>query len=74
MVTVPLSRAVPGRGFWSWLEAIGMNTEFLAGVLVKWLVGEMDFALRSDSVAARCQVIQAMGGFCRTRTLPGGRF
>ncbi len=24
-------RAVPGQGFWSVLEAIGMNTEFLAG-------------------------------------------
>jgi ceramide glucosyltransferase len=61
VVTCPY-RAVPGRGFWSRLEAIGMNTEFLAGVLVKWLVGEMDFAL-GPTLAARRQVIQAMGGF-----------
>ncbi|MBK5293542.1 MAG: glycosyltransferase, partial [Acidobacteriia bacterium] len=27
-------RAVPGKGLWSTLEAIGMNTEFLAGILV----------------------------------------
>jgi ceramide glucosyltransferase len=61
VVTCPY-RAVPGQGFWSRLEAIGMNTEFLAGVLVKWLVGEMDFAL-GPTLAARREVIEAMGGF-----------
>jgi ceramide glucosyltransferase len=55
-------RAMPGQGFWSRLEAIGMNTEFLAGVLVAWLVGEMDFAL-GPTLAARREVIEAMGGF-----------
>ena len=39
-----------------------MNTEFLAGVLVAWLVGEMDFAL-GPTLAARRQVTEAMGGF-----------
>src|ERR1700674_1211936 len=61
VVTCPC-RAVPGQGFWSRLEAIGMNTEFLAGVLVAWLVGEMDFAL-GPTLAARREVIEAMGGF-----------
>jgi ceramide glucosyltransferase len=61
VVTCPY-RAVPGQGFWSRLEAIGMNTEFLAGVLVAWLVGEMDFAL-GPTLAARREVIEAMGGF-----------
>src|SRR5271155_2865184 len=61
VVTCPY-RAVPGRGFWSRLEAIGMNTEFLAGVLVAWLVGEMNFAL-GHTLAARREVIEAMGGF-----------
>jgi ceramide glucosyltransferase len=61
VVTCPY-RAVPGRGFWSRLEAIGMNTEFLAGVLVAWLVGEMNFAL-GPTLAARREVIIAMGGF-----------
>ncbi len=61
VVTCPY-RAVPGRGFWSRLEAIGMNTEFLAGVLVAWLVGEMNFAL-GPTLAARREVIEAMGGF-----------
>jgi len=61
VVTCPY-RAVPGEGFWSRLEAIGMNTEFLAGVLVAWLVGEMDFAL-GPTLAARREVIERMGGF-----------
>jgi ceramide glucosyltransferase len=61
VVTCPY-RAVPGRGFWSRLEAIGMNTEFLAGVLVAWLVGEMNFAL-GPTLAARRGVIEAIGGF-----------
>jgi ceramide glucosyltransferase len=61
VVTCPY-RAVPGSGFWSGLEAIGMNTEFLGGVLVAWLMGEMDFAL-GPTLAARREVIEAMGGF-----------
>jgi ceramide glucosyltransferase len=61
VVTCPY-RAVPGQGFWSRLEAIGMNTEFLAGVLVAWLVGKMDFAL-GPTLAARREVIEAVGGF-----------
>lgn len=63
VVTCPY-RAVPGKGFWSRLEAVGMNTQFLAGVLVAWLVGEMDFAL-GPTLAARREVIEAMGGFDR---------
>jgi ceramide glucosyltransferase len=61
VVTCPY-HAVPGQGFWSRLEAIGMNTQFLAGVLVAWLIGEMDFAL-GPTLAARREVIEAMGGF-----------
>jgi ceramide glucosyltransferase len=61
VVTCPY-RAVPGQGFWSRLEAIGMNTEFLGGVLVAWLVGEMDFAL-GPTLAARREAIERMGGF-----------
>jgi ceramide glucosyltransferase len=61
VVTCPY-RAVPGKGVWSRLEALGMNTQFLAGVLVAWLVGEMDFAL-GPTLAARREVIEAIGGF-----------
>src|SRR5205085_7170192 len=36
-------RAVPGRRFWNTLEAIGLNTEFLAGVLVRRTLDGMKF-------------------------------
>jgi ceramide glucosyltransferase len=72
VVTCPY-RAVSGQGFWSTLEAIGMNTEFLAGVLVAWLVGEMDFAL-GPTLAARREVIAAMGGFAELGNYPSEDF
>jgi ceramide glucosyltransferase len=72
VVTCPY-RAVPGQGFWSRLEAIGMNTEFLAGVLVAWLIGEMDFAL-GPTLAARREVIAAMGGFAELGHYPSEDF
>ena len=72
VVTCPY-RAVPGHGFWSKLEAIGMNTEFLAGVLVAWLIGEMDFAL-GPTLAARREVIGAMGGFAELGNYPSEDF
>jgi ceramide glucosyltransferase len=55
-------RAVPGGSFWSMLEAIGMNTEFLAGVLVARLVEGVRFALGPTSIARR-QAVQAAGGW-----------
>ena len=59
-------RAVPGRSFWSRLEAIGMNTEFLGGVLVARLLEGMKFALGPTS-AARREVLEGMGGFGRLK-------
>ena len=61
LITCPY-RAVPGRSFWSRLEAIGMNTELLAGVLVARLVEGMRFAL-GCTVAVRRAVLNDMGGF-----------
>ncbi len=61
VVTCPY-RGVPGKKLWSQLEAIGMNTEFLAGVLMARMVGGMDFAL-GPILAARREVIQELGGF-----------
>ncbi len=55
-------RAVPGRSFWSTLEAIGMNTQFLGGVLVARMLEGMKFAL-GPTIAARKTVLDEMGGF-----------
>ena len=55
-------RAVPGPSFWSRLEAIGLNTEFLAGVLVARLLDGMQFAL-GPTIAARRETLADIGGF-----------
>jgi ceramide glucosyltransferase len=55
-------RAVPGRGVWSTLEAIGMNTEFLAGILVARLLEGMRFGV-GPTMAIRREAIGRMGGF-----------
>jgi len=55
-------RAVPGRSFWSTLEALGLNTEFLSGVLVARLLEGMKFAL-GPTIAARREALLAIGGF-----------
>lgn len=54
--------AVAGRSFWSELEAEGMNSEFLAGLLVARLVEGVKFAV-GPTVAARRKVLEAIGGF-----------
>jgi len=61
LITCPY-RAVPGASFWSTLEAISLNTEFLSGVLVaRWLEG-MHFAL-GPTIAARREALTRIGGF-----------
>lgn len=55
-------RAVPGGSFWSFLEALHMNTEFLGGVLTARMLEGVRFAL-GPTIAARREVIAAMGGF-----------
>src|SRR5712671_5165126 len=55
-------RAVAGPSLWSRLEAIGMNTELLGGVLVARMMEGMRFAL-GCAVAARKSVLDSMGGF-----------
>ncbi len=55
-------RAVPGSGIWSTLEAIGMNTEFLAGILVARLLEGMRFGV-GPTMAIRREAIGRMGGF-----------
>lgn len=58
-------RAVPGRSFWSRLEAIGMNTEFWGGVFTARLVERgVRFAV-GPTAAARKQAIADAGGWNR---------
>ncbi len=61
LITCPY-RAVPGRSLWSRLEAVGMNTELLGGVLVARMMEGMRFAL-GCTLAVRRSVLDDMGGF-----------
>jgi ceramide glucosyltransferase len=55
-------RAVPGRSLWSRLEAVGMNTEFLSGVLVARMLDGMKFAI-GPTIVARRRALDVIGGF-----------
>jgi ceramide glucosyltransferase len=59
-------RAVAGGSLWSELEAEGMNTEFLAGLLVARLVEGVKFAV-GPTIVARKQALEAIGGFHRLK-------
>jgi len=59
-------RAVGGPSFWSKIEAIGMNTDFLAGILVARMLEGMRFAV-GPTIAARRRVIESIGGFDRLK-------
>ena len=61
LITCPY-RAVAGSSLWSRLEAIGMNTELLGGVLVARMLEGMKFAL-GCTLAVRRSVLEEMGGF-----------
>jgi ceramide glucosyltransferase len=61
MATCPY-RVVPGPSFWSTLEAVGLNTEFLGGVLVARMLEGMKFAL-GPTIAARRETLVRIGGF-----------
>ncbi len=61
LITCPY-RAVPGHSLWSRLEAVGMNTELLGGVLVARMMEGMRFAL-GCTLAVRRSVLDDMGGF-----------
>jgi len=59
-------RAVPGATLWSKLEALGMNTQFLGGVLTARMLDGMKFAL-GPTITARKSVLDKMGGFDRLK-------
>ena len=61
MATCPY-RATPGSSFWSTLEALGLNTEFLGGVLVARMLDGVKFAL-GPAIAARRATLARIGGF-----------
>jgi ceramide glucosyltransferase len=55
-------RAVPGHSFWSVLEALGLNTEFIGGVLMARMLDGMKFAI-GPTIAARRETLKSIGGF-----------
>lgn len=59
-------RAVSGRSFWSRLEAIGMNTDFIGGILVARMLEGMQFAV-GPTIAARRNALASIGGFDRLK-------
>lgn len=60
LVTYPY-RAVAGKSLWSRLEAIGMNADFHAGVLIAIMLEGMNFAV-GPTIVARKHVLLAIGG------------
>lgn len=58
--------AVPGPTLWSRLEALGMNTDFMAGLLAARLIEGVRFAV-GPTIAIRRQVIKAIGGLERLK-------
>jgi ceramide glucosyltransferase len=59
-------RAVAGPSFWARLEATGMNTNFMAGILVARMLEGMRFAL-GPTIVARRSVLGSIGGFQRLK-------
>ena len=52
----------PSGSFWASAEAAGLNTEFLAGVLVAAMLEGVKFAL-GPTMALRREVVERLGGF-----------
>ena len=59
-----LYRGIPGADLWSTLEALGMSTEFMAGVVVAERLEGMHFTL-GPSMAIRATTLNKIGGFAR---------
>ncbi len=59
-------RAVAGATVWSRLEAVGMNTDFMASMLVARMVEGVRFAV-GPTIVARRRVLQSIGGFERLK-------
>ena len=59
-------RAVAGKSFWSQLEATGMNTDFISGILVARMLEGIKFAV-GPTIVARKRALEAIGGFERLK-------
>ena len=57
-----IARSMPSRGFWSVLEALGINTQFNPGVLTAWMLLGMQFSI-GKTMAVRKQIVRQLGGF-----------
>lgn len=65
LVTCPY-RSVPGKAIWSRLEAVGMNTDFHAGLFTAVLVEGARFAV-GPTIVARRNVLLTLGGIERVK-------
>ena len=63
LVTCPY-RAAGGPRFWSRVESLGLNTDFLAGMLTQRLLNGMDFAI-GCTIATRRGELDRIGGLGR---------
>lgn len=61
-MTTCISRGVPSSSIWSVMEALGMNTQYLPGVLSAWLLIGMKFSL-GPTMAIRRRQLDEIGGF-----------
>lgn len=59
-------RAICGASFWSRLEAIGMNVDFLGGILMARMIEGMHFAV-GPTIMARRSALESIGGFRRMK-------
>ena len=65
LVTCPY-RAVAGRTIWSRLEAVGMNTDFHAGLFTAVMMEGTKFAV-GPTIVARKHVLESLGGLERVK-------
>jgi ceramide glucosyltransferase len=65
LVTCPY-RAVPGKAIWSRLEALGMNTDFHAGLFTAVMMEGAKFAV-GPTIVARKRVLHELGGIERVK-------
>src|SRR3954447_4249728 len=65
LVTCPY-RAVAGKAIWSRLEAVGMNTDFHAGLFTAVMMEGTKFAV-GPTIVARKHVLNALGGMERVK-------